>query len=380
MTQNVKTIVLTGGPCSGKTTAMSHLVEYLSGAGIHALVVPETATTLINAGIRPWEVGTEAFQESVLFYQSATEALFKQAAADIAKTKPVVILHDRGILDGAAYCEPAFWEELTTETGLSHAMERDKRYDAVIHMVTAANGAEKFYTLENNPARKEGAELARQLDDRIIRAWTGHPKLRVIDNSTSFQRKLQRVTQEVMSCIGIPLPIEKERKFKIQSGSAGQLQKMGLPHNKVRITQTYLLSPDGEERRVRERMHDTPNSSKSATYSYTVKKPLRAGERIEEEKLIDKETYLALLEQKDPKLSPIVKDRHYVLHKGTYLEVDVYHNPKLDFEILEVEGSNPPEIPSFVKAIDVTSDTNYSNRKLAESAAIDQINDTDIDI
>lgn len=30
---------------------------------------------------------------------------------------------------------------------------RDKRYDEVIYMITAADGAEKFYSLENNVAR-----------------------------------------------------------------------------------------------------------------------------------------------------------------------------------------------------------------------------------
>ena len=30
---------------------------------------------------------------------------------------------------------------------------RDQRYEAVVHLVTAAIGAERFYTLENNKAR-----------------------------------------------------------------------------------------------------------------------------------------------------------------------------------------------------------------------------------
>lgn len=39
-------------------------------------------------------------------------------------------------------------------------MLRDRRYDAVIHMVTAADGAEKYYTLANNEARYEDAKTA----------------------------------------------------------------------------------------------------------------------------------------------------------------------------------------------------------------------------
>ena len=41
------------------------------------------------------------------------------------------------------------------EVGLNTVTLRDKRYDAVLHMVTAANGAEEFYDLESNHARWE---------------------------------------------------------------------------------------------------------------------------------------------------------------------------------------------------------------------------------
>jgi hypothetical protein len=59
---------------------------------------------------------------------------------------------------------------------------RDRRYEAVIHLETAANGAEKFYTGENNQARYESAEEARSLDRKLQDAWTGHPSFFVIDN------------------------------------------------------------------------------------------------------------------------------------------------------------------------------------------------------
>ncbi len=38
------------------------------------------------------------------------------------------------------------------------------RYDVVVHMVTAADGAEKFYTLENNAARYEDVPTAKIVD------------------------------------------------------------------------------------------------------------------------------------------------------------------------------------------------------------------------
>ena len=42
---------------------------------------------------------------------------------------------------------------------------RDKRYNQIIHMVSAAHGAEPFYTLQGHQSRHEGLEAARQTDD-----------------------------------------------------------------------------------------------------------------------------------------------------------------------------------------------------------------------
>ncbi len=41
---NLIRIVLTGGPCGGKTTAISRLMEWLTGLGYYVVIVPEAAT------------------------------------------------------------------------------------------------------------------------------------------------------------------------------------------------------------------------------------------------------------------------------------------------------------------------------------------------
>lgn len=57
---------------------------------------------------------------------------------------------------------------------------RDRRYEAVIHLVTAAQGAEEFYTNSNNEARYEGMEDAKNLDQKLVNAWVGHPHFSII--------------------------------------------------------------------------------------------------------------------------------------------------------------------------------------------------------
>lgn len=48
-----------------------------------------------------------------------------------------------------------------------------RRYDAIIHLVTAADGAEGHYSLDSNEegVRTETPELARDLDKKTCAVW-----------------------------------------------------------------------------------------------------------------------------------------------------------------------------------------------------------------
>ena len=52
-----------------------------------------------------------------------------------------VIFCDRGVLDGSAYVTEEVWTQIMDEQGFESNI-KDRRYDAVVHMVTAAHGAE----------------------------------------------------------------------------------------------------------------------------------------------------------------------------------------------------------------------------------------------
>ena len=88
--------------------------------------------------------------------------------------KDVIIFTDRGVLDPTAYCSYDNKKKIFKNPDMQKAglMER---YDLVLHLVTAADGAEKFYTLENNEARTETPEVAIMLDDLLKVAWNGSP-------------------------------------------------------------------------------------------------------------------------------------------------------------------------------------------------------------
>ncbi len=53
-------------------------------------------------------------------------------------------------------------------------------------MNTTMIGAEKFYTTENNAARRETVEQARDLDQKILDAWVCIISIRYISSNNLF--------------------------------------------------------------------------------------------------------------------------------------------------------------------------------------------------
>lgn len=70
-------------------------------------------------------------------------------------------------------------------------------------MVTAAKGAEQFYTVEHHAARSEGLEEARERDTRAAEAWVGHPYVDIVDNSSDFETKINNLITRVAWSMGL---------------------------------------------------------------------------------------------------------------------------------------------------------------------------------
>ena len=135
---------------------------------------------------------------------------------EIAQTgdKHTIILFDRGVMDGAAYTDENVWQAILDETGWSTIQLRDRRYEAVIHLMTAAEGAEQFYQTENNSARSENLEEAREIDRRLINAWVGHPQFNIIKNKKKgFKTKIDYCMRKTLSLIGMPQPTSMTKKY-----------------------------------------------------------------------------------------------------------------------------------------------------------------------
>ncbi|MEI8339159.1 MAG: AAA family ATPase [bacterium] len=360
----ITVIAITGGPCAGKTTGLAYLYQKLRDRGYKVLISPESATKLITAGMTPGELSNSIFQEEILLDVVAQEERMISIAKRYAKIgKRVVVLCDRGVMDGEAYAGKAAFARLLKKHSLNHHTACNSRYHAVIHLRTAALGAEKFYTLENNSARIEGHDRAIQVDEATLDAWTRHHHPRVIDNSTDFDGKIHRLFEEVCWILGDPVPLEKEDKFLIKS-----IRDKDIPVTwfKSLVTQFYLKSNDDSVRRIRSRA-DIDNGE--TTFYYTIKREVEPGVRSEVERMISEREFKRLLMERDPDFDPITKERICFFWKNQFFELDRFFGQNRGLYLMEAEQTNlSPEIslPPFVKVTKkVTADKNYGNYQLA---------------
>ena len=361
--KEIKKIVLTGGPCAGKTTALVKIVDYFSNYGYKVFTIPEVPTLYSQGGWNFLTPNRKLYYEgerAILETQLALEDMFMRMAE--VCTKPTLIVCDRGTMDISAYMTPEMWEDITAKAGTDTNKLR-ARYDAVLHLVSAADGAEKYYTTATNATRyeqmnEEGLRIARELDKKVVNAWTGHPHLRVINNNDDFQAKLNRVLKEIANVLGLPQPIEEERKYIVEV--TGDIPEA----SESLITQTYLVAEPGVEMRLRRR-----DWNGKFVNILTTKKKISETEQLETERQVDNNLYESLVKQADPYRHTIVKRRKSFIWKGQYFELDSYEKPVTGLMILETKGIKCHEdvkFPPFLRVVeDITGRTEYYNYNIA---------------
>ncbi|MES2214234.1 MAG: AAA family ATPase [Patescibacteria group bacterium] len=358
-------VVLTGGPCGGKSTILAILKQWLENRGFKVAILLEAATEVITAGFSPnpafWYRDT-SFQKNLFRYILSREDRYYEMLGELDTEKTLILLCDRGALDAIAYMGRKEFKHIADQSSYS-MLELLERYRAVIHLVTAANGAEHAYTLANNTARDESPELARELDKKTYDAWQGHQHHIIIDNSTDFEKKKLRTLQALARILHMPEPTEIERKWRITNFIPSMIPRGSLG---IEIRQDYLESKAANvERRVRMRTSDG-----SSSFYYTEKRktadPLVRGEI---ERQITHDEYEEKLSERDPVKSTVAKTRYTFEHGGHTIELDVYHGAALGLVIAEVELSNVtenPELPIAWEKEEVTADPNFKNAAIAK--------------
>lgn len=374
-TKNMKNTILRlaqcGGPCSGKTTGIADTADFATSLGLTVFVIPEAATLLFGGGLSK----NENAQKHILKHQLRIEDTFNSIASEASlQGKKTLIIHDRSILDGMAYMkdENDFLKLLQAE-GMSFELVKQNRYDVVTHLVTAAEGAPKFFSNENNKVRGESIEEAKMLDRRLQNIWVGHEHFEVIpnlnpDNSPkTFEEKIRENIAEIFGHLGFPAPLEKERKWKVEiSWTLEMFKDAGVQLHKCVCFQTYLFSKNPKiERRVRKKVFEDGSS----LCFYTEKEETDvAGESIERNSVIPEPRYHKLLIERDLRRKTLEKDRYAFIWKDQVFTLDRYKNPNKEYSKLEREGSRiqDVELPEFIPISgEITNLKGYRDRDAA---------------
>ena len=217
-------VALTGGPCGGKSSALALLMKRATREGFDVYFAPETATVILNSGFQfptdpaapTYEHQLFAFQMGLMRMQLQNERAMTELAASTGR--PSIIIFDRGLLDAKGYMTARLWDRVLStldprggEPGAHGPVTEDYllgRYDGVVHLVTSADGAEKFYkwgkTVDdggNAVFRRESPDEARALDKTMQKVWRNHPMHTVVTNTgyADFQGKLQAAASAILA-------------------------------------------------------------------------------------------------------------------------------------------------------------------------------------
>ena len=169
-------VVLTGGPGGGKTRLIEELARDRTWTGRFA-ALPEAILPMRHIGLSPHD---KLFQRAMVHLQIAMEDGLNRA---LGSDDPRPILCHRGSLDPLAYWLDRGWpeDEFFAFTG-TNRVECYRRYTAVIHLVTAADGAPAHYTRWPGAHRPEQIEDAVRLDRLLHQVWRDHPHYYRLDN------------------------------------------------------------------------------------------------------------------------------------------------------------------------------------------------------
>ncbi|MBR2682863.1 MAG: AAA family ATPase [Atopobiaceae bacterium] len=358
---DITKIVVTGGVCGGKTTALTSIRTAFTRLGYKVITVPEPATEFKTNGVLPWECASgEEYQRCQMTVQITREHCFERAARGMADEK-ILIVCDRGMLDNKYYMTDDEFQRVIAELGHTEMELRDS-YDAVFHLVTAAKGAEAFYTNDNNAARHETLEEAAAMDDGFISAWAGHPHLRIIDNSTDFEGKMDRLIHEIAYVLGEDAPLPIVHKYLIEYPDVAWLES--LPNcQRVDIDQFYLRSAPDREIRVRKIGAKGWN-----TFYLTEKQIVDTKSRLVRRQRLTLREYEYLVNQADPNRRVITKRRYCLAYEGQCFEIDVFPCwedqaiAKIELTSEDTEVVFPPELHVIRE---VTNEDAYRNAVMA---------------
>lgn len=256
----------------------------------------------------------------------------------MAETKEeVVILIDRGLLDGSAYVNTSQWNAVLEDLSLHSEILRDTRYDAIIHMVTAADGAEQFYGQQITETLYESAEEAREKDGTLRQAYMGHQNWILIKNTEcrDFDDKIDKTKESVLNVLGKSAGTTFHKKFLLKKEKMQDvavmplglgkpnLKNMSQSFEEIQITEIFIDEKHFEGDEVLE--CSVQKKGSQSRFSYTHKLTiLKNGQKLEKKRVISAAEYLNYQSRMKKDTKPLRSKRLCIIDDGVYIIVNYF--------------------------------------------------------
>lgn len=361
-------ISLTGGTKSGKTTIISRIPEKIKQISDEYIIMiaHEAAMIMFLGGgsFRVSELSQEesiVFQTEVLRMQIAMEnrmlTLALNAIGDKEKPRKIVLICDRGLIDGEAYIDEDGWKQVMKNCNVAPQEINELRYDLVIHTATVFDGAENFAENLENFDMENVKSLMMEVDESLRKIYSSHPQYYYVNNQmdnlpegvSSFEYKMRRVDSIILKYLGFPVSLDSlVKKYYLK----GLIDQDLFDLLKVE-TKPFLILDQGvfdrlEEKnprldliRVQSLVQDEYSLSISKEDLGAIEEPFKSEKRsyyykkvtLDEKKYpmiirrcIEKVEYMTILEHKDSKLKDVYRLRRSFFLSGQLYWIDTFLN------------------------------------------------------
>ena len=331
----VKKVVLTGGPCAGKTKILEFLRKELTKSGYYVIVVSETASEYIRNNVLPKSdrEHTLMFQDLILCTQYVKERSTEIYADFIKNTNDVVILYDRALMDNRAYFSQEDYDNLLRKYDINE-MEMVDKYDLVIDLISTASLKPDSYEL--NDTRSEAIEDASRIDTLTSLAWLLHRNLKVIKPTDELEEKAHIVLDLILELLNNKQKINTVvKEIDIEKSNLSEFNENNS--KRININKVWL---DKESYNGYEYVLSWKHYNYQTSYTCDV----ICDDILIESKPITKEEYMSMLSLYQIKYMESVEQINFV-KDGNYFQII----NKEGKSYIQTESNNLAHLPSNIK-------------------------------
>lgn len=198
---SIKKILITGGPCAGKTSSINEIKKYYEKKNYNVLIVPETPTALITGGITPKEIGNMNFIKLVINVQIKLQQYYQEKANQINENK-VIIIFDGCPIDCLKFISREEFDNHIKEYDLSFEKIINE-YDGIIHLESVANRFPEMYSTETNKARGTDEVIAAKREDLLLKVYDKCQNRIIVHCYEEFDEKVENLINACEYILGV---------------------------------------------------------------------------------------------------------------------------------------------------------------------------------